>query len=64
MKRSKRAVNVVMSDETKEKAARLQAADTRPSLSNLVEALIVREHARVFPNAPTMATNSDTAIAA
>ncbi len=66
MKRSKRPVNVVMTEETIQKAKALQTAETRPSLSNLVAVLIVREHARVFPNAPTFVaeTTPETAVAA
>lgn len=70
MKRDKRPVNVVMAEETIQKAKALQVAETRPSLSNLVAVLIVREHARVFPNSPdcvaetTPETRNETAVAA
>ena len=55
-----------MTEETIQKAKALQTAETRPSLSNLVAVLIVREHARVFPNAPTFVaeTTPETAVAA
>jgi hypothetical protein len=43
----KRARNLSLSEEVVEKAEALQQAETRPSLSNLVEALIVREHQRL-----------------
>ena len=39
--------NLTLSDEARGKAEILQKIETRASLSNLVEALIIREHARL-----------------
>ena len=61
MKRGKRPVNVSISEDIKAKAKRLQEVESR-SFSNLVEVLVVREHARVFPAAPT--AQIETAVAA
>lgn len=40
--------NLTLSDEARRKAEDLQRLETRSSLSNLVEALIMREHARLI----------------
>jgi hypothetical protein len=48
----RKPTNLTLSDETLKMAEMLMASETRPSLSNLVEALVVREHQRL--NAPTV----------
>jgi hypothetical protein len=50
---ARKAVNLTLSEEVIDKGERLAAAETRPSLSNMVEALIVREHAARFPVRPS-----------
>jgi hypothetical protein len=43
----RKPTNLTLSDETLKMAETLMASETRPSLSNLVEALVVREHQRL-----------------
>jgi len=43
----RKPTNLTLSDETLKMAEKLMAEETRPSLSNLVEALVVREHQRL-----------------
>lgn len=47
---ARKAVNLTLSEDVIEKGERLAADETRPSLSNMVEALIVRAHSRRFPS--------------
>lgn len=46
---ARKPVNLTLSEEVIEKGETLAREETRPSLSNMVEALIVREHQRRFP---------------
>ena len=46
---ARKAVNLTLSEEVIEKGESLAADETRPSLSNMVEALIVRAHSKRFP---------------
>jgi hypothetical protein len=46
---ARKPVNITLSEDVITKGELLAEAETRPSFSNLVEALIVREHARRFP---------------
>jgi hypothetical protein len=46
---ARKPVNITLSADVISKGELLAEAETRPSFSNLVEALIVREHARRFP---------------
>lgn len=48
----RKSKNLSLSKEAVRKAQDLVKADCRPSLSNLVETLILREHARLVPPAP------------
>lgn len=48
MSRRRKATNLTLSEDALTKAEALRAADTRPSISNLIEALVVREHQRVM----------------
>jgi hypothetical protein len=43
----RKPTNLTLSDEALKMAEKLMAEETRPSLSNLVEALVVREHQRL-----------------
>jgi hypothetical protein len=43
----RKPTNLTLSEEALRLAGELMDAETRPSLSNLVEALVVREHQRL-----------------
>lgn len=50
-KQTRKPVNITLSDAARRQAAALCEKLNRPSVSNLVETLLVEEHDRRFPRA-------------